>query len=79
MRERLILIWLDVRLLAVDLAGAGISSALCEKLLGEAFHWIIAVSATVAGGSLLFVLQKTILPVLSNYINQKLKKWKIIK
>lgn len=71
MKEKL----LDLRLWVFDLTGAAIAGVTIEKLMGEALHWFISVSAAVVAGSLLFVLQKTLLPKISNWINKKMDLW----
>lgn len=73
--NKISIIWQNAKLLLFDIVGAmGVSFTLEEFIIGS-IHWVFAVSATVAGGSLLFLAQKTILPVIANRINSLLQKW----
>lgn len=73
MREKINMLLIDLRLYLIDIAGAAASSVIFEKAMGEVVHIATTIIATVAGGSLLFLLQKTLLPKISTWVNEKMK------
>lgn len=73
MREKIQMVIGNLFLLLADLCGAHVTSIVFEKILGATVHTAIAVITTVIGGSLLFLLQKTLLPKISIWINTKMK------
>lgn len=73
--NKAVIVWQNTKLYLLDLIGAGGVGLTLEELITGTVHWVFAVSATVAGGSLLYLAQKTILPLLANRINSRLQKW----
>lgn len=73
MKEKIQMILGNIFLLLADMGGAHITSSMLEKILGATVHAVTAIVITVIGGSLLFLLQKTLLPKISAWINTKMK------
>jgi hypothetical protein len=68
-------IWKEVKIICMDcLFALGIGYSVHEWII-EALHILTAVTATVLGGSILYLFQKTILPLIANWINKKFEKW----
>lgn len=79
MFEKIIKIWQsvsgDVKMFTGDIGISFLSIITVQQLMSDIVHTAIAVTGTLIGGCLLFLFQKTILPVLAEKINNKIINW----
>jgi hypothetical protein len=66
----------DIGIYMLDIAFAGWISSISVSDMAHAFlQAITGITITLTGGSILFILQKTLLPVLTKWMNSKIEKW----
>lgn len=73
MKDRIFLVFYELKTYMLSILYSGLSGVVYEKAIGRTIDAAITLIVAIASGSLLFILQKTILPVIVKKINEKLK------